>query len=132
MTKNQQQRQERFRQAYYSDDLALPPEADVLCLMRPCFNKYEQKGTYNPGRGYTSYSNRFEPACATCLNHGCPDWRDTPEDEVDLALALAKSYELLTAHKADRTKDGQKRYSFGLKLLDEVRKALQRRTPTND
>jgi hypothetical protein len=132
MTKNQQQRQERFRQAYYSDDLALPPEADALCLMRPCFNKYERKGTFSPGRGYTSYSNRFEPVCATRMTRGCPAWRGTPEDEVDLALALAKSYELLTAHKTDRTKNGQKRYSFGLKLLDEVRKALQRRTPTND
>lgn len=54
---------ERACQDYYEDDLALPPEADHLCLFRPCLQKYEDKGSFTPGRGYTSYHEDFRPAC---------------------------------------------------------------------
>jgi len=100
-------KEEKRREEYYADELALPPECDVLCPFRPCFNKYEDKGSFSVGRGYTSYSETFRPACGTRLNHGCPHWRGKPQDkdEVDLSEALkwaAEQLELPTRTKADR------------------------------
>lgn len=62
---------EKRREKYYSDDSIMPPECDVLCRFRPCYGKYEDKGSYSAGRGYTSYHDGFYPACSTRLSHGC-------------------------------------------------------------
>lgn len=48
------------------------------CGMRPCFQLGFDKGSYTPGRGYTSYhrdarGRRVEkPVCMTRHLHGCP------------------------------------------------------------
>ena len=67
--------EERKRDQYYADPLAMPPECDLLCRFRPCYAKYEDKGSYTAGLGYTDYSSRFCAACATRLNHGCGSGR---------------------------------------------------------
>lgn len=85
--KREQAKQEKARAAYYADPLALPPEADALCLLRPCYNKYENKGSYSTGRGYTSSYSTFKPACATCMNQGCPSNRGKPDEELSVHKA---------------------------------------------
>lgn len=79
---------DRKRQRYYDDPFALPPECDPLCLIRPCFNKYENKGNFSPGRGYTSYHKDFSPACGTRMCHGCPSFRNKENDELDVSKAV--------------------------------------------
>jgi len=97
--------EEKRRNAYYTDPLALPPECDCLCPFRPCFNKYENKGSFSTGRGYTSYSSTFRAACGTRLSHGCPLWRGESEDKVDMLKALKWAHEQLSAEKrTPRTK----------------------------
>lgn len=49
----------------------LAPECDSLCQYRPCYRPSENKGTYNPGRGYTSYHSEPEPVCAERQDRGC-------------------------------------------------------------
>lgn len=87
-------RADKARAAYYADVLALPPEADVLCPYRPCFNKYEDRGGFSYGRGYTSAYTDFKPVCATRLCQGCPAWRRQPDDQADRAKAEAHAAEL--------------------------------------
>ena len=65
------QKEQKKREKYYSDPLAMPPECDPLCRFRGCYNKGEDKGTFSPGRGYTSYYKTFNPACMQRLHHGC-------------------------------------------------------------
>lgn len=81
-------KEEKKREAYYADPLALPPECDLLCMFRVCLNKYEDKGAFSQGRGYNSYNTTFRPACATRLNSGCPSWRGGVDDKVSLVEAL--------------------------------------------
>lgn len=76
--------EETKRSKYYSDEFALPPECNKLCLVRNCFHKYENKGTFSVRRGYTSYYEEFKPACCTRMNHGCPDTRDKEYEEFEL------------------------------------------------
>ena len=72
------------RDRYYSNELILPPECDALCRFRGCYNKYEDKGNYTAGRGYTRYHITFQPCCGTRLSHGCGDGRKS----YDMAAAL--------------------------------------------
>lgn len=69
MNKKEQAKMEK----YYADELSMPPECDALCRFRNCYNKGQDKGAYNVGRGYAYYYERFIPACLTRLNCGCPD-----------------------------------------------------------
>jgi hypothetical protein len=48
-------------------------ECDVLCPYRKFYQRGEDKGSFTPGKGYTSYHKKPIPACNTRLNHGCPD-----------------------------------------------------------
>lgn len=68
----------------------LPPECDILCQWRKCLHPGENKGPFTPGRGYTSYYSKPEPACMTRITHGCPGiaHRPTPKKE-----ALVKDLE---------------------------------------
>jgi len=93
------QKESKKREAYYADETALPPECDCMCPFRPCFSKYENKGSFSPGRGYTSYSETFRPACGTRLSRGCPAWRGKPDDRVDIRRALETAAEQLEAEK---------------------------------
>lgn len=87
------------RAAYYADELALPPECDHLCPYRPCFNKYENRGGFTYGRGYTSTHSDFLPACATRLCQGCPDWRNSVGDCADMGRAREHAAELAKSRK---------------------------------
>lgn len=80
--------QEKKREEYYGNDYIMPPECDACCRFRDCYNKYENRGSFTPGRGYTSYHSDFRPACGTRLSHGCPSRRGEPDDSFDLLAAL--------------------------------------------
>lgn len=56
----------------YRAKLKPTPDADALCLYRPCYVVGEDKGTFSPGRGYTSYHAEPRPVCITRHCHGCP------------------------------------------------------------
>ena len=86
--------EELKREKYYANVFSLPPECNPLCLVRSCFNKYENKGSFSVGRGYTSYHDEFYPACGTRMNCGCPSSRDSGNEEFD----INKAKELLS-HK---------------------------------
>lgn len=82
------QQQEKRRNDYCDSEYAMPPECDLLCRFRSCYNKYENKGSFSVGRGYTSYHEDFRPACGTRLNHGCPFTRGGEQDNFDMREAL--------------------------------------------
>ena len=46
--------------------------ADRDCLTRPCFQLGFDKGSFTPGRGYTSYYKKERPVCMTRHVRGCP------------------------------------------------------------
>ena len=58
-----------------TDFSKLPPECDELCRYRECFQHGENKGTFIPGRGYTSYHKKPIHVCMTRHMNGCPDDR---------------------------------------------------------
>ena len=89
---------EKQRNRYYDNPFALPPECDTLCLVRSCFNKYENRGNYSQGRGYTSYYTDFRPVCGTRMCQGCPSWRNTDSDQ----LSVDRARELLTEKRVPR------------------------------
>jgi len=101
--------EEKKRAAYYADELALPPECDVLCPFRGCYNKSENKGAYSVGRGYTSYYSTFKPTCGVRMNHGCGH----PRRDINLIKALQWVRNNIT----DKPK---KRRMRALKVLDAV------------
>ena len=82
---------EKVREVYFSNPYRLPPECDNLCLLRPCLNKYEDKGSFSAGRGYTSCSKGFNPACSTRLCNGCPNTGNSEGDR----LSVVRAYEIL-------------------------------------
>jgi hypothetical protein len=45
---------------------------DRKCPERPCYSFGFDKGSFSPGRGYTSYYDKPKPVCARRLYHGCP------------------------------------------------------------
>ncbi len=55
-----------------TDFSKLPPECDQWCRWRWCLHPGEDKGTFAPGRGYTSYHKTPRPVCMTRHLHGCP------------------------------------------------------------
>ena len=50
----------------------LPPECDEYCPYRKCYAPGFDKGSFTPGRGYTSYHKVPQPCCMTRLTRGCP------------------------------------------------------------
>lgn len=57
-------------------------KVDVLdrrCAERPCFWFGFDKGTFVPGRGYTSYHKEERPVCLQRHLHGCPQKSICPE-----------------------------------------------------
>ena len=63
-------KQRELEDAYYADELKMPPECDDLCRFRQCYHKSTNKGSYTIGRGYTRYYDDF--LCGTRHAHGCP------------------------------------------------------------
>jgi len=91
----------------------LPPECDQLCQWRPCLHKGEDKGHFQPGRGYTSYYAKPEYVCMTRLTRGCyagipgrgkrPDFRRMLDDlrkEVEEARVSQKARRIWMKHLA--------------------------------
>ncbi len=76
--------EEKKRDKYYADELIMPPECDLLCRFRTCYNKYENKGVYSQGRGYLSYHSEFKPACGVRMDRGC----GVPRPQYDMGSAL--------------------------------------------
>ena len=81
---------ERAREKYYGNEWIMPPECDPLCLARKCYNKYEDKGGFAMGRGYTSYyTDKFVPVCCTRMCRGCPtEMGKRPEPVEGLVVKL--------------------------------------------
>lgn len=115
------------REEYYNNSLILPPECDVLCPYRPCYNKYENKGSFSPGYGYTSYASTFQPACGTRLNSGCPDWRNEAGDEVDLVRALDAGLGLMENHAGARTKRDKAKRQRGKDIIQAGLRLLKKK-----
>lgn len=63
----------------------LPSECDEWCPYRDCFHLGEDKGTYNPGRGYI-YNKNPIPCCMTRLRWGCPNGPVNEQHEVQRPL----------------------------------------------
>jgi hypothetical protein len=104
---------------YYADDLALPPECDVLCPFRQCYHKYHNKGSYTPGRGYTQYYQEFRPVCGTRMAHGCQD-RDTSAN-----LAAALEWARLELSQPGTTKADRRRKSRAITVIVAVKNQLK-------
>ena len=46
--------------------------AYAMCRDQECFHLFQDKGTFAPGRGYTSYHEKPHWVCGTRHLHGCP------------------------------------------------------------
>jgi hypothetical protein len=47
------------------------------CPSKKCFYLFADKGTFAPGKGYTSYHKQIWCVCGTRHLHGCPStWQD--------------------------------------------------------
>ena len=112
------------REEYYNDNLILPPECDVLCPYRRCFHKYEDKGSFSQGVGYTSYNKEFKPVCATRQAQGCPDWRDGKNDQANLPRALEAGVNLIKMHQSARSKKDIRNRQRGYDIIEAVAKLL--------
>ena len=88
------------RERYYASEHRMPPECDVLCRFRSCYIKYEDRGSYTAGRGYTAYRDGFTPACGTRLAEGCPDTRGR-HDASDYNRGHVLEYMLVAVSKAN-------------------------------
>jgi hypothetical protein len=51
------------------------------CWARPCMRAGEDKGSFTPGRGYTSYYKKPKAVCVTRQFHGCPHPLPEPDPE---------------------------------------------------
>lgn len=51
------------------------------CWARECLWVGEDKGSYTPGRGYTSYHDKPHPVCTKRHLHGCPFPQPEPDPE---------------------------------------------------
>ena len=120
------------REEYYNNSLILPPECDVLCPYRRCYNKYENKGSFTPGKGYTSYSKVFTPACGTRMSSGCPSWRDEANDEANLPRALMTGLTLMEQHRSARSNKDKFNYQRGRDIIEAVAKLLHKMGKANE
>lgn len=83
--------QRELEDAYYADELKMPPECDDLCRFRRCYHKSTNKGSYTICRGYTRYYDDFRPVCGTRHAHGCPSARrDNSNCDVVKALRFVR------------------------------------------
>ena len=46
---------------------------DSECGKRECLHVGQDKGSFTPGRGYTSYHDKPRWVCETRHHHGCPE-----------------------------------------------------------
>ena len=113
------------REEYYNNSLILPPECDLLCPYRRCYNKYEDKEAYTQGQGY---SKEFRPICATRQASGCPPWRNEVDDEANLPRALEAAVNLIRMHITARTKLGRNNRDLGFEIIHAVARLLHKRS----
>lgn len=79
----------------------LAPEADALCRHRDCYQPGQDKGSYSPGRGYTSYHAKPLPVCMTRLCHGCPaavGLRDGEDHVMRPEIDWRAAFDAITGH----------------------------------
>lgn len=107
------------RDKYYANECILPPECDALCRWRPCYHKYENKGAYSVGRGYTNYYDIFIPVCGHRMCHGCPEWRNKPGDKIRASTAIQWAYDTLGDSSKSKLKN------TALEVLQRVAKYLE-------
>lgn len=102
----------------------LPSECDEWCPYRGCFSPGEDKGTYNPGRGYTYYKKPI-PCCMTRLRWGCPDG---PVDKHHIVQRPAPNFSELVEQIQKRleTMKMSKKVREELELLLRALKEAQR------
>lgn len=55
--------------------------SDALCAFRDCLHVAEDKGSYTPGVGYTSYHRSPRLVCMTRHVRGCPHPQPDPDPE---------------------------------------------------
>jgi hypothetical protein len=56
-------------------------ECGPLAWWRACHGPGRNKGSFTPGRGYTSYHKKEIPVCGTRYHHGCPTGSLIPQDD---------------------------------------------------
>lgn len=115
------------RDEYYDNHLVLPPECDVLCPFRHCYHKSEDKGSFQPGRGYINYHVAFRPVCATRHAQGCPDWRGEAGDKVQLLRALDAGVALMENNRSSRTKQGAAARQRGKDIIKAIGELLKKK-----
>lgn len=64
----------------YPDRYSVDCLEDV-CAFRGCMSPGHNKGTFSPGRGYTSYHSQPKPVCLTRHLRGCPHPLPVPDVE---------------------------------------------------
>lgn len=61
---------------------------DADCLERPCYWFGFDKGSFTPGRGYTSYNEKERPCCLERHIHGCPSNSICPKCRLSTVLGV--------------------------------------------
>ena len=101
-------------------------ECGPLAWWRECHRGGEDKGSYTPGRGYTSYRSKPLKVCATRCFHGCPSECGLPDEEHDGRVSQRPDPDWDEAWKAIRQMKGasRKRYTETLvkELIESVKK----------
>ncbi len=111
--------EKRRQKSYWEDPLIMPPECDALCRFRTCYQKSENKGVFQPGRGYTSYHTDFHPVCNHRHLHGCPDSREKSTEGIDILRALKFIHEngFSTSLEALKPKERRRRRTIAAEVL---------------
>lgn len=104
--------EEEKRNRYYGNEFSMPPECDSCCMFRSCYNKYEDKGIFVSGRGYTQYFDKFYPACGSRLNNGCPTRDGSLKDSFNLGKALEFIQEKFIACQGTNLKKKERDITF--------------------
>lgn len=112
-----------------------PPEFDELCDHRQCCHIGEDKGTYTPGKGYTSYYKNPIPCCMVRLNHGCPNKNGTriwPDWNLDFQSLGKEISESKATNKAKKLmKKILSHYKYSVETMIKNVKYLEEKSSTD-
>lgn len=89
-------------------------ECGLLAWWRPCYRAGENKGTFSPGRGYTSYFKKPIKVCGTRFYHGCPSECSIKEEDYRLAQKPDPDWEAAWTAIQAMTPVNRKRYTAAL------------------
>lgn len=102
-------------------------ECGLLAWWRECYHPGENKGTYSPGRGYTSYHKVPIKVCGTRYFHGCPVECAVPETQRNgevIRVCQRPDPDWAAARDAIRGLKGRERERYTNALIDELIKAV--------